>query len=222
MQLRHPLVFMLFMPLALAAHAQPAMNSGVISSTSNSTLPLRNLQIEVRQISRDEAQSDAFGVGGQVRLSPGQSSVQLEAGVANRTRSREANAQQQILVLNGRRASVALRNSQPFRLVQTFVINGVMTAVPGTVLIEAGTGFDATARWDGGEQVELDLAASQGQGRYHTQTASTSTLVVVPLNAWVTVAQSVDDSSGSRTSTGGQTQWRSGSATEVQVRVSVR
>lgn len=222
MPLPFALIFMICMSLAPALQAQPAIDSGVISSTPNSTLPLRNLQIEVRQIRRDEAQNDAFGVGGQVRLSPGQSSAPLEATVGSSSRTRGANAQQQVLVLNGRRAGIALRNIQPFRLVQTFVINGVMTVVPGTVLIEAGTGFDATARWDGGAQVALDLTASQGQGRYHTQTTSTSTLVVVPLNEWVTVAQSVDESSGSRSSITGQTQWRQDSATEVQVRVNLR
>ncbi len=185
---------MLFMALALAAYAQPATDSGVTSSSQNSNLPLRNLQIEVRQVSRDNA-SDA---------------------------SANANTQQQVLVLNGRRASIALRNSRPFRLVQSFVVNGVMTVVAGTVLIEAGTGFDATARWDGSDLVEIELAASQGQGRYHTQTASTSTLVVVPLNEWVTVAQSDDDSSGNQASTGSQSQWRRRSATEVQVRVNAR
>jgi hypothetical protein len=102
------------------------------------------------------------------------------------------------------------------------VNNGVMTVVPGTVLIEAGTGFDATARWDGDDRVELALSASQGQGRYQTQTISTSTLVVLPLNEWMTVAQSDDEMTDSRTNMAGQSQWRRRSATEVQVRVNVR
>lgn len=222
MKLKPALIFMLFMPLALAAHAQTAINSRVNSGAVNATLPLRNLLIEVRQISQDEATDSTLRGNGQIRLSPGQSSAQLEAAAGDTTRARAADAQQQVLVLNGRRASIALRNSMPFRLVQTFVNNGVITVVPGTVLIEAGTGFDATARWDGNDQVELDLAASQGRGRYHTQTASTSTLLVLPLNEWVTVAQSDMDSSGNQTSIGGQTQWSRRNATEVQVRVNVR
>lgn len=222
MNLRSALVFMLFMPLALAVPAQTAMDSRANSGGLNSTLPLRNLLIEVRQIRLDEATDSDLSVNGRVHLSPGQSSAQGEVTLGNNARSREASAQQQVLVLNGRRASIALRNSTPFRLVQTFVNNGVMTVVPGTVLIEAGTGFDATARWDGQELVELELAASQGQGHYHTQTASTSTLVVVPLGEWVTVAQSDGGTSGRGTSTGEQSQWRRNSATEVQVRVSVR
>lgn len=222
MKLKPALIFMLFMPLALAAYAQTAIDSRVNSGALNSTLPLRNLLIEVRQISHDDALDATLRANGQVLLSPGQSSAQLEATVGNTTRARDDNAQQQVLVLNGRRASIALRNSRPFRLVQTFVNNGVMTVVPGTVLIEAGTGFDATARWDGHDQVELDVTASQGQGRYHTQTTSTSTLLVLPLNEWVTVAQSDIDGSGRSNSTGEQTQWSRRSATEVQVRVNVR
>lgn len=222
MNLRSALIFMLFMPLALTAYTQVAIDSRANHGTQNSTLPLRNLQIEVRQISVDEVAGDTRSASAQVQLRPGQSSAQWEASAQDGARSREASAQQQVLVLNGRRVSIALRNSTPFRLVQTFVVNGVMSVVPGTVLIEAGTGFDATARWEGDDQVALALAASQSQGRYQTQTASTSTLVVVPLNEWVTVAQSDLDSSGSGSSTGGQTQWRHRKATEVQVRVNVR
>ncbi len=222
MNLRSALLYMLFMPLALTAYAQIAIDSRANHDSQNSTLPLRNLQIEVRQISVDEAAGATRRASGQVQPRPGQSSAQWEASAQDGERSREASAQQQVLVLNGRRVSIGLRNSTPFRLVQTFVVNGVMTVVPGTVLIEAGTGFDATARWDGDDQVALALTASQGQGRYQTQTASTSTLVVVPLNEWVTVAQSDLDSSGSGSSTGGQTQWRHRTTTEVQVRVNVR
>ncbi len=221
MHLRPALIFMLFMAWTTAAPAQTPARSNPNTATLNSTLPLRNLQIEVRQIRRDDDADSTVSANGRVPLRPGQSSAQWEAAVGHNARSREASAQQQVLVLNGRRASIALRNSMPLRLVQTFVVNGVMTVVPGTVLIEAGTGFDATARWDGDGQVELELAASQGQGRYQTQTASTSTLVVLPLNEWMTVAQSDDDSTGS-SSTGGQSQWHSRSATEVQVRVNVR
>ena len=222
MKRQFALFFMLFMALALTVSAQQAIDLGVNSSSQSSNLPLRNLQIEVRQVSRDDASDASVSANGQVQLRAGQGSAQWEVAARDRALSREASTQQQVLVLNGRRASIALRNSRPFRLVQTFVVNGVMTAVAGTVLIEAGTGFDATARWDGGDLVELELAASQGQGRYHTQTASTSTLVVVPLNDWVTVAQSDDDSGGQQANTGTQSQWSRRSATEVQVRVNVR
>lgn len=222
MQLRYVLFFMLFMPFEHAAHAQQAIYSGANRHPAASTLPMRNLQIEVRQISRDDAQNDAFRTGGQVRLGPGHSSAQLDATASSATRSREAQAQQQVMVLNGRRAGIALRNSQPLRLVQTFVINGVMTAMPGTVLIESGTGFDATARWDGGAQVELDLSASQGQGRDHIQASGTTTLVVIPLNEWVTIAQSADGESGARAGFGGADRRTRDSTFEVQVRVNLR
>lgn len=165
-----------------------------------STLPLRNIQIEVRQVRRD----DAVGPAGEA------------------TRAQATTARQQVLVLNGRRATIALRNTVPLRLVQTFVHNGVMVVVPGTVLMEAGTGFEATPRWDGQSRVELELAAGKGKGSYHAQSASTTTLVVMPLGEWVTVAQAEQDAAGSRFGRDARTHWSGQSSTEVQVRVSLR
>lgn len=152
-----------------------------------STLPLRNLQIEVRHVQRDD-------------------SARAAGTAPDQTRASATTAHQQVLVLNGQRVRIALRNTVPLLLVQTFIHNGVMTVVSGTVLMEAGTGFEATPRWDCHNQVELELAASQGKGAYHGQTASTSTLLMLPLGEWITVAESAQDSA----------------STEVQVRVSVR
>lgn len=168
---------------------------------------MRNLQIEVRQVLREEATRTTVPSAGTAR---------------NKTRANAATAQQQVLVLNGQRASIALRNSMPLRLVQTFVHNGALVVVPGTVLMEAGTGFEVTPRWDGQNQVELELAAAQGKGTYHGQTASTSTLLVLPLEEWVTVAESAHETAGTHAGLAGTANWDTQTGTEVQIRVSVR
>lgn len=193
------LIFMAFWAPALVVHAQGAIYSGATAGAVAATLPLRNLQIEVRQVQRNDADPTAATSGMQATA-----------------------ARQQVLVLNGRRATIALRNTVPLRLVQTFVHNGVMVLVPGTVLMEAGTGFEATPRWDGQDSVELELAAAQGKGSYHAQSASTTTLVVVPLGEWVTVAQAEQDTADGRFGRDGGGHRSGQSSTEVQVRVSLR
>lgn len=199
--------FMAFMALAPVLYAQTAIYSGASTGYQASTLPLRNLQIEVRQVQREEAARAAITSGGMAR---------------DKTRANAATAHQQVLVLNGQRASIALRNTTSLRLVQTFVHNGALVVVPGTVLMEAGTGFEATPRWDGQDQVELELAAAQGRGTYHGQTASTTTLLVLPLGEWVTVAETAHETSGTRAGLSGTDNWNTQTGTEVQIRVNVR
>lgn len=178
------------------------------------TLPLRNVHIEVRQVLQREPAPAGGVVQGRVQAEPGAARVELTWAQGATAARQSQQADQRLLVLNGRRARIALRNSVPFRLVQTWVRNGVMTVVPGTVLLEAGTGFDATPQWDGGAQVTLALSAAQGQTGDHASGASTATLVVLPLGEWVTVAQSTELTQGDPT--------RPASVqTEVQVRVTL-
>jgi hypothetical protein len=136
-----------------------------------------------------------------------------------RQRTQSINSQQQVLVLNGREASIALRNSIPWRLVQTVFHNGRMILVTGVVMLEAGTAFNAVPRWDGQSSVELAVSAAQGQGRYQAQTASTSTLIVVNLGDWVTVAQSEQQSIGTSLGASGSFDTRQSAGMKVQVRV---
>jgi hypothetical protein len=70
--------FMAFMALAPVLHAQSAMNSGAILSLSASTLPLRNLLIEVRQVSESDSNDTTRRQRGEATLSPGASSAQWE------------------------------------------------------------------------------------------------------------------------------------------------
>jgi hypothetical protein len=213
------LLFIAFLAIAPVLHAQTAINLEAVSSFSGSTLPLRNLLIEVRQVSMNDASSTSASVQGAVQLKSGASSMQGQVQSSTRQSSQSANSQQQVLVLNGRAASIALRNSVPLRLVQAVVHNGVMIIVPGVVMLEAGTGFSALPRWDGQGPVELAISAVQGQGRYQTQNAGTATLVMVSLGEWVTVAQSDQQSISTAGTWSGSVDDRQTTGTLVQVRV---
>ncbi|MFM2276013.1 MAG: hypothetical protein RL211_1885 [Pseudomonadota bacterium] len=216
MKLKNILFYMLFMPSALTNYAQTAINSGANNSAQSSitsTLPLRNLSIEVRQINQISAEQAGISARGNIRLRPNASSANVDVNAQQNQQSSNTNTLQQVLVLNGRRVAVGLRSSVPLRLVQAVIQNGVLVIVPGTVLLESGTGFDAIARWEGGDLVELELDASQGKGAVMSQTTSTATSLMVPVGEWITVAHSDTQGSG---------RWSSQALVQVQLRVNIR
>ena len=219
MNRRSCILFLSFLALARVLYAQDAINSGANTNSSAGALPVRNLQIEVRQRQHEDSARAAVESAGTVRISPGRSTANIDITAQGTTRGQAAMAHQQVLVLNGRRATIALRNTLPLRLMLAYVRNGVLVLVPGTVLIETGTGFDATPRWDGQNLVELELAATQATHR--GQTSNTVTLLTVPLGEWITVAQSEQETTGTRSGLDGRADWSKQSGTEVQVRVSV-
>ena len=173
--------------------AQTAINS----IASPSPLPLRNVLIEVRQIQHSERPSAA---------AQGQ---QSDA------------ATQQVLVLNGRSAHIGLITRTPMRVVQTWMRNGTLVVVPGTVLLDTTTGFTATPRWDGSDTMELEVAAAQTSSAGRSSLHSSS-VVAVPLGTWVTLAQSATQEISQRTGTAGPPQWSEQADSEVQVRVTLR
>lgn len=212
-----------FSALALATYAQPAINSGADWKSGNAaSLPLRNLQIEVRQIDQDSRMRERIDADIAARLQPGQSGLALGIGAQDQQTERHGNSQQQVLVLNGRRATILLRNTVALQLLQSFQRRGVWVTVPGTVWLQAGTGFDATPRWAGGDTVELELSTLQGRQPLAGESARTSTAIVLPLGEWMTVAESeqAQDSQQSGLTGGGRTS--SQSMLRVQVRVSLR
>ena len=198
------------------------MNLEATQAPSVSTLPLRNLLIEVRQISTNETDDSQRRWRGDARLGSDAASAQLDIQGNARQRSDVINSQQQVLVLNGRSARIGLHNSVPFWLVQTVFHNGAMIVVPSVVMLEAGTGFNAVPRWDGQGSVELTVSAAQSQGRYASQTTSTSAVLMVDLGDWVTVAQSNQQSMGTVSGEFGFNNSRQTQGTQVQVRVTVR
>jgi hypothetical protein len=190
-------------------------------------LPLRNLQIEVRQVQHEDVQRAGLESHGGVRVNP-DGSVALAGQVqAKDTQARQSGtAVQQVLVLNGRSAHIALRTDTPVRLMQTIARNGVLVFTQGTVLLQKGTGFRATPRWDGSDRVELEIAAQQALNTSVASTGqasnSTASVLVLPLGEWMTVAQSEQQTSDSRSGLGGMVNQASQISTDVQVRLTAR
>lgn len=210
MKRRHALIYASFWPLATVAYAQAAPDL----IAKQAPLPLRNLLIEVRQVQSDDSQRSGVELGSR----PG---VQM-----NQSRN-SGTATQQALVLNGRPVRMGLQTTTPIRLLQGFVRNGRVVTTVGTVLLEAGTGFSATPRWDGGTLVELELAAQQalrsGNAVPGAQTNSgTSSVLALPLDEWTTVGESEQSSQSSNSGLTGAQQQSGQSRTEVQVRVTLR
>jgi hypothetical protein len=210
MNRRHALIYASFMSLALVDIARAAPDLGATTEA----LPLRNLLVEVRQVQSDESRVAGVGVDSAGRLT----------GQAGQTQG-SANAVQQTLVLNGRTARIALQTTTPLRLYQTVVRGGQVLVIQGTVLLEAGTGFSATPRWDGRDDVELELAAQQAQHNAPLgaqANASTNSVVRLPLNVWSTVGESDQSSQGDQSGLTGVQNTSGRRRTEVQVRISVR
>lgn len=215
-----PLVLACFSALTLVVHAQPAINSGALGS--NEGLPLRNLQIEVRQMEQASSTRERIDATAAARLQPGDSSAAITLGAQSRQSGRSGSAQQQVLVLNGRRATIVLRNTVALRLLQSFQRQGRWITVPGTVWLQAGTGFEAVPRWDGGDAVELEINALQGHTPLAGETASTSTAVVLPLGEWTTIAESEQAQDSQQSGLTGSGHSSTQSVLRIQVRVSAR
>lgn len=188
-------------------------------------LPLRNLLIEVRQDDGRSNSSERIGAEVDARLQPGRSDVDIAIEARRRESSRSGSAQQQVLVLNGRPTAISLGSAVPLRLRQFIVQNGVRRSLPGTVWVQAGTGFTATPVWEGGDTVYLELVATQGRQPLGPQ-ASTSTTLMLPLDEWTTIADSEDVQDQRQNAAGlgggGRDTRSSSQSLRVQVRVSVR
>ena len=188
-------------------------------------LPLRNVLIEVRQDDGQSGERERLGAGINARIQPGRSEADITIDAQSRRFERSGTAQQQVLVLNGRPATIVLGNSVPLRLRQLIITHGVQRLVAGTAWLQAGTGFTATPVWDGSDRIYLQLAATQGRQVGGTA-ASTSTTLMLPLDEWTTVAESeetLDDQQGAQGLAGAGRERRSGNTRlSVQVRLSVR
>ena len=188
-------------------------------------LPLRNLLIEVRQDDGRNDSSERVAADVNARVQPGRSEVDVAIEARRRESIRSGSAQQQVLVLNGRSTAISLGSGVPLRLRQFIVQNGIRRSLPGTVWVQAGTGFTATPVWEGGDTVYLELVATQGRQPLGPQ-ASTSTTLMLPLDEWTTIADSEDVQDQRQNAAGlgggGRDTRSSSQSLRVQVRVSVR
>ncbi len=208
---RRILCLALALPAVLAAQPAP--------------LPLRNLLIEVRQDDGRSESRERIGADVNAGMQPGRSDVDIAIEARRRESSRSGSTQQQVLVLNGRPTAISLGSAVPLRLRQFIVQNGIRRSVPGTVWVQAGTGFTATPVWEGGGTVYLELVATQGRQALGPQ-ASTSTTLMLPLDEWTTIADSEDVQDQQQNGVGlggaGRDTRSSSQSLRVQVRVSVR
>jgi hypothetical protein len=211
----------------LGASVQAQTHWGPSNETANTVvppttaLPLRNLHIEVRQIDQSTAANESIDATVALEARPGQSRVGLGIDARRDQTQRSDQVQQQVLVLNGRRAAIVLRNASPLRLRQMTRRQGVWVNAPGLVWIDQDTGFDAQARWDGGDTVELELTALQHR-TMPGSTAAASTFMLAPLGEWITVAQSELDDSSQQDRLTGRGARASQSRLSIQVRVNLR
>ena len=180
---------------------------------------MRNLQIEIRQQGSDAVQGRSIDAQGRVILQPsssrGAGSVNIDQTNANRGR----NLQQHALVLNGRSVSFQLGQTVPLRIVQVFAINGGLSIIPSTVLIDRASGFSARPIWSGGEMAEVEISTALAQGAQQTHT---STMLQIPINQWVTIAQMEDTQSNSSSGILSRSSEQGQSSLRVEMRVTVK
>lgn len=214
-----------FLPfLMLLAHALQAQPAGH-SNANPDPLPMRNLQIEVRQLRGSDQGQQALGAQGGVLLQPGHSGATVNIAAQNSQRSDARDLVQRVLVLNGRPVTIHLGNTTPLRLTQALVQNGVLRYLGSTVLIDTNSGFSARPVWRGGSSVELELAAVQsrpGTAGAMPSSSSASTSLALPLGEWVSVAHSDDMATASSSGLAGAGQTSGREALTVEVQVSVR
>jgi hypothetical protein len=211
------------------------------AAAAASALPLRNVQIEVRQVQQDSTERAGIEAANpRVEIDRnGQVNVGGQLQIQRRQSSQTSSARQYALVLNGNSTRIALGTSTPVRLVQTVVRNGVVVSTQTVGLLDSGTGFIATPRWNGSDRVALEISAQQTQatgsfgvntntvgspqaGSFSRQVSGTSSTLVLPLDVWTTIAQSEQDTSGSSSSLGGGTSQSGRSGYDVQVRLTIK
>jgi hypothetical protein len=188
----------------------------VCAASAQTALPMRNVQIEVRQVLSQDSQR--AGVEGAARVQVernGQVGVAGQLQLQQRQTTQSNSVGQYALVLNGRSTRIALGSSTPLRVWQSYLRNGAPVYIQGTVMVDTGSGFWATPRWDGGQWVELEIAAQQ-------MNASVSSTLVLPLNEWTTIAQSDQNMVGSSAGLGGSSNQSGHTASDVQVRLTIR
>jgi hypothetical protein len=160
--------------------------------------PLRQLLISVRFESDAQASRRAFEARGTVRL--GDAAISLSPVPADRTAatiridesraSARERVDQRIQVLEGERAFIAARQSQPLRERQVIRTPGGTVVTQSTVLQEASTGFEVVPRLSGGAAI-LEIAPRRetiGTVTHGTVIAQrAATTLRVALGEWVEI-----------------------------------
>lgn len=207
--------------------------TGAPAALAQPGLPQRNLRIEWRQGDEAALARQGTAAGGSVVVS---SSRGVHGGVTVQATRRESvssgGLSQQVLVLNGGRASVRLARTEPLQWYEVaWNARDGATLVPTTVLLEAGRGFTVQPRWPGGAApVTLEIAAETGplpadrHGAMPPAAREDGTLLTtlqVPLGEWVTVASTADAQQVRERRGWSSVEARSAGRSVLQVRVSL-
>jgi hypothetical protein len=201
------------------AQAQTLAQAQVQAQARSAVLPLRHLQIEIRQTGSVASERSSVDAQGRVILQPGSSrgevgiSVDQSRGVQNRS------LQQQALVLNGRSVSFSLGQTVPLRVVQVLIYKDVLNLVPSAVLIDRNSGFTARPLWYGDDVAEVEISTMLAQG---ARQSKVSTTLPIYINEWITIAQTEDALSSSHQGTLSRSSASEQSSLRVEMRVTVK
>jgi hypothetical protein len=182
-------------------------------------LPLRNLQIEIRQTGNDATQRSSIDAQGRVILQPGNSRGEGAIGIDQSRSTQSRSLQQQALVLNGRSVSFMLGQTVPLRVVQALIYKDTLNLVPSSVLIDRNNGFTARPLWYGDEVAEVEISTMLAQG---AKQSKVSTTLPIQMNEWVTIAQTEESQSSSTSGTLSRSSEQSQSSLRVEMRVTVK
>jgi hypothetical protein len=167
-------------------------------------LPMRNLQVELRQGDEQRAASREAGVrGGSVTIDSSGAHLGLQGGLEARSRDASGDIVQRLLVLNGGQGRIAIGSGAPMlQWLQVVWTPAGPSVIGARVWVEALRAMQVRPRWPGGDApVEVELRAEANRpaaGSTPTEgvdTAGVLTTVQVPLGEWVTVASSGDTQS---------------------------
>jgi hypothetical protein len=182
-------------------------------------LPLRNLQIEVRQQGNESSQRSSVDAQGRVILQPGRSRAEAALSADQSRVAQDRQSAQQALVLNGRSVSFSLGQTMPLRVVQVLNYKEVLNFVPTTVLIDRNSGFTARPLWYGDEVAEVEISTTLTQGARQTKL---STTLPVQINEWITIAKAEDAQTSSSSGILSRSSEQGQSSLRVEMRVSVK
>jgi len=168
---------------ALAAAAQPAER-----------LPAVNLRIEWRWVETQRAAAQGMDARGGVVVGTGGvrdagGSVTLRA----QGRTQDSEVLQQMLVMNGGRASLRLSQGEPSTWIELLATSHGAAAVLRQGWVESGRGVDVRPRWRGGDMLDVDISADMATApddQQVTRRESLGTELRVRIGEWATVARS--------------------------------
>jgi hypothetical protein len=206
-------------PEIIVTQVQARTQAPTQAQANSSVLPLRNLQIEIRQIGNLDAQRSSVDAQGRVILQPGSSRGEVGIGIDQSRGVQNRSLQQQALVLNGRSVSFSLGQTVPLRVVQVLIYKDAVNLVPSAVLIDRNSGFTARPLWYGDDVAEVEISTMLALGARQTKV---STTLPVYINEWITIAQMEESQTSSSSGVLSRSSEQGQSSLRVEMRVTVK